>query len=80
MSSVHLIDSAQLSLIRVRHRVGIAWVSLLMAAAAAACLMIAWLLFGIINDAFGYVLVSYEMAPPAGIEEYDEAALAELIR
>ena len=80
MSSIHLIDGSQLSLIRVRHRVGIAWVSMLMAAAAIACVMIAWLLFGIINDAFGYVLVSYEMAPPTGIEEYDEAALAGLIR
>lgn len=80
MSSLHLIDSTQLDLFRVRQRTGVAWLSLLVLVAAIACIMILWLLLGIVNDSFGYVLVTYEVQPPQEIQSYDEAGLADLLR
>lgn len=78
--TVATIDAAQLRILEVRRRTGLFWTSVVTLVAAIAAVMIVWFVLGIVNDAAGYILVSYQRTPPENRASLDREARIALLQ
>lgn len=80
MSTASIVDPKQLEILRVRRNHSLVWTSLIVLFAAIASITIVWFIAGIANDAFGAIVVTYEVEPPSDFDQRDAAWLTGLIR